>query len=106
MTTFALVQNGKVVQVIVAAPAHIETLANKADWIETFKDGGKRKNFAGPGMIYDADLDAFYVPQPYPSWILNSETCIWHAPINPPDDGLSYIWDEPLGEWIAADAQP
>jgi len=36
-----------------------------------------RKNYAGIGFTYDPVLDAFYSPQPYPSWTLNTTTCLW-----------------------------
>ena len=40
-----------------------------------------RKNYAGIGYTYDPDRDAFIPPQPYPSWVLNEETCLWESPI-------------------------
>ena len=53
-----------------------------------------RKNYAGAGSIYHPDLDGFSHPQPFPSWILDEETCVWHAPIAKPDTENSYSWDE------------
>ena len=32
-------------------------------WVETFKDRSKRKNYAGIGMTYDENRDAFIPPQ-------------------------------------------
>jgi len=58
-----------------------------------------RKNYAGIGYIYDADKDAFYQPQPYDSWILNEDTCIWEAPVAHPNDGNEYIWNEDTTNW-------
>ena len=58
-----------------------------------------RKNYAGVGMIYDETRDAFYLPQPYPSWILNEETCIWESPVPYPTDGKMYEWNESTQEW-------
>jgi hypothetical protein len=40
-----------------------------------------RKNYAGIGMTYDQQRDAFISPKPYNSWILNEQTCNWEAPI-------------------------
>lgn len=57
-----------------------------------------RKRYAGIGYTYDPVLDAFIEPQPYPSWILDSET-IWQAPVAMPDDGKSYFWDEATLNW-------
>lgn len=58
-----------------------------------------RKNFAGIGYKYDMNLDAFIPPQPYPSWILNEQTCNWESPIPYPNDGNIYNWDETTQSW-------
>lgn len=58
-----------------------------------------RKNYAGIGDIYDESLDAFYCPQPFPSWTLNETTCGWESPIPYPNDGKNYIWNETLQNW-------
>ena len=58
-----------------------------------------RKNFAGIGYIYDPVRDAFIPPKPYPSWVLNEQTCLWDAPIAMPQDGNFYIWDEQTLSW-------
>jgi hypothetical protein len=58
-----------------------------------------RKNYAGIGYTYDATRDAFIPPQPYPSWILNEDTCLWESPVPYPSDGEIYIWEEVLQEW-------
>jgi len=70
------------------------------------KNGGTpfRKNYAGVGYIYDPVRDAFYAPQPFASWTLNEETCIWESPIPYPDDTEnSYLWDEETQTWILAE---
>ena len=59
-----------------------------------------RKNYAGAGSIYHPDLDGFSHPQPFPSWILDEETCVWHAPVAKPEDGQQYDWDEDTGSWV------
>lgn len=59
-----------------------------------------RKNYAGIGMIYDPERDAFYAKQPYPSWILNEDTCWWEAPVAKPIDGKFYDWNEDTKEWV------
>ena len=67
-----------------------------------------RKNYAGIGYTYDEDRDAFIPPQPYPSWTLNDDTCLWECPVEQPDpieneDGTVtfHIWDEDNQEWVA-----
>ena len=58
-----------------------------------------RKNYAGIGYTYDADRDAFIAPQPYPSWTLNDDTCLWDPPVAYPDDGQIYEWNESTTSW-------
>jgi len=60
-----------------------------------------RKNYAGIGYIYDPTLDAFYPPKPYNSWILNTNSCLWEAPVTYPNDGKMYIWNEETTSWVA-----
>ena len=66
-------------------------------------DGGValRKNYAGIGYTYDSSRDAFIPPRPYPSWILNEDSCQWHAPVDYPKDGKKYRWDEAAVSWIS-----
>lgn len=58
-----------------------------------------RKNFAGPGYLYDPEKDAFIPPKPYPSWILNEESCLWEAPIPKPTSSVLYTWNENTQLW-------
>jgi hypothetical protein len=73
-------------------------------WKQTSYSGSFRKNFAGIGYTYNADLDAFIPPKPYPSWVLDEATCQWKAPVPMPQDGELYEWDEAAGEWVVVDA--
>ena len=57
-----------------------------------------RKNYAGVGYTYDPVRDAFYAPQPYESWTLNEESCIWECPVERPEG--EYWWKEDTGEWV------
>jgi len=63
-------------------------------WVQTSYNGNIRKNYAGIGATYDTNRDAFIAPQPYPSWVLDEDTCIYEAPIPYPTDDLIYSWDE------------
>lgn len=68
-------------------------------WVQTSYNGNFRVRYAGIGYTYDATLDAFIPPQPYPSWILDEVTISWKAPIPYPDDGQRYFWNEAAGVW-------
>jgi len=121
MGHFAKVQEGVVTQVIVAEPEFFDTFVDSSpgQWIQTSyntrggvhyqpntntpsEDQSKalRKNYAGVGVTYDATKDAFIPPQPFASWTLNEDSCLWEAPVPYPDDGNLYRWDEDTTSWI------
>ena len=123
MSHFAKVNQGIVTEVLVAEQEFIDSYVDTTpgEWIQTSYNtfGGVhydrstnpptpsgdqskalRKNYAGIGMIYDKDKDAFYQPQPYASWILNATTCLWEPPVAYPDDGKYYEWNESSKSWV------
>lgn len=59
-----------------------------------------RKNYAGVGYSYNAELDAFIPPKTYESWILNQQTCLWNPPVAMPIDDKRYSWDEATTSWV------
>ena len=69
-------------------------------WKQTSYNGSIRKHYAGIGYTYDATRDAFIPPQPFPSWTLNEDTCLWDAPVPFPIDGQRYNWDEATTSWV------
>ena len=117
MSHFAKVVDGFVTQVIVAEPDFFDTFIDTSpgEWIQTSYNtrGGQhpegrplRKNYAGIGFTYDLVRDAFVPPQPFASWILNEDTCLWESPVAMPNDGKSYDWDETQQQWVEIDGQP
>jgi len=66
-------------------------------WIQTSYNSNFRKNYAGIGFYYDETKDAFIPLQPFPSWVLNENTCRWEAPI--PQPTLNHVWIEELLDW-------
>jgi hypothetical protein len=106
---FAKVENGKVVQVIVAEQDFIDSGVLGHGWIQTSYNtkgnlhvlGGTplRGNYAGIGDTYDEVNDVFYAPQPFPSWTLSTTTWTWESPIPYPADGKLYIWNEQNLKW-------
>ena len=69
------------------------------NWVQTSYNGTIRKQYAGIGYSYDADLDIFIAPQPYPSWILDVNHD-WQPPTPMPVDDKRYVWFEPNKVWI------
>ena len=120
MAHFAKVVNGKVTQVIVAEPDFFQTFVDTSpgEWIQTSyntrngihydpvtgepsADQSKalRKNFAAVDYTYDRSLDAFIPPKPYEMWVLNQTTFKWEPPIEYPNDGKYYAWNDSTESW-------
>lgn len=74
-------------------------------WKQTSYNNNFRKQYAGIGHTYDASKDKFILPQPYPSWSLDSNDD-WEAPVTYPtvteiDSNLVIItWDEDNQKWL------
>lgn len=118
MAHFAkLDENNIVIQVIVVANAAIDDLpfpdsesvgiafcqslyGEDTKWKQTSYNANFRKNYVGVGGSYDETLDAFIPEKIYPSWVLNTETCLWEAPVPCPVDDKFYIWDETTQTWV------
>ena len=96
MSYFAKINNEIVEKVIVAEQNFIDI--QEGTWVQTSYNGNFRKNYAGIGYTYDETRDAFYTPQPYPSWTLNETTCQWEAPTPYPDEG-NHTWNENTLSW-------
>jgi hypothetical protein len=120
MAHYGKVENGIVTQVIVAEAEFFDTFVDSSpgEWIQASyntyggvhyqpnsetpsEDQSKalRKNFPGIGWKYDKEKDAFIPLQPYPSWTLNEETCLWECPVPYPVDDKQYTWNETDQQW-------
>ena len=119
MAHFAKIENGVVTQVIVVdnkdtadasgvekehiGAAFCERLFG-GEWKQTSYNGNFRKNYAGIGYTYNADIDAFVPPKPFASWLLNEETAQWNAPVAMPEEGM-WSWDEDAGQWVEVEME-
>ena len=123
MAHFARMNGDVVAEVIVVNNATIENLpfpesepvgiafcqslfGADSEWLQTSYNASFRKNYAGVGFVYDAALDAFIPPKPYPSWLLNTETAQWEPPVPYPNDGKRYYWDEATESWVEIQPEP
>ena len=63
-----------------------------------------RKNYPAVGYTYDPVRDAFYAPQPFESWTLNEDKCVWECPVAHPEQDeenpILYYWKEDTTEWV------
>ena len=78
--------------------AHLEKILG-GTWKQTSYNGNFRKNYAGIGYTFDNQRNAFIPPKPFNSWVLVEETCQWKAPVDMPNDGQMYTWDEDSTSW-------
>jgi|SRR6056300_933346 len=124
MAHFAKVRDGKVVEVLVMEPEFLETFVDETpgEWIqcsyntrggvhydpetrEPSADQTKalRKNYPSIGFTYDPVRDAFFSQQPYNSWTLNEDTCMWEPPVPYPTDAdtVLYAWNDQDQIWEA-----
>ena len=121
MAHYAKIVDNTVVQVIVAEEEFFKNLIDTTPgiWLKTSYNtkGGEhfnpitmvedtseanvalRGNYAGIGYTHDPVHDVFYAPQPFPSWVLNTTTWLWEAPVAMPTDGKIYSWNELQKIW-------
>jgi hypothetical protein len=77
----------------------VQTSYNTFDGVHN--DGGTpiRKNYAGPGMVYNEDIDGFVQPKPFPSWALNEFKGVYLPPVPYPNTPEHWAWNENTLSW-------
>ena len=101
MAHFAKIDSNNIVtEVIVAEQDFINSgaVGDSFLWIQTSYNNNFRKQYAGTGYTYDSSKNKFISPKPYASWSLDSSDD-WEAPVDKPDDGKMYIWNETDTQW-------
>jgi hypothetical protein len=68
-------------------------------WIQTSYNNNFRVRFAGPGYLYNEELDVFLKPKPFSSWVLDQESFDWIAPVLKPREDRFYWWNEETINW-------
>ena len=114
MAHYAFINDNNIVTEVIVGRNETEVVNGITDWeahYATYRPGQRcvrtsynnniRKNYAGIGYTYDTTRDAFIPPQPYPSWTLIEETCLWQPPVPMPVvEGKLFTWDESTVAWI------
>lgn len=72
--------NGHVLRVIIAKSKEWCEARLGGTWVQTSYNATIRKNYAGIGYKYDANLDAFVPPQPAYNYDLDTDTARWVFP--------------------------
>jgi hypothetical protein len=66
-------------------------------WLETWQEGGERKNFASVGFLFDKDLNAFVAPKLEDNFIFDAGIAKWVPPVPKPEG--DYYWDASTDTW-------
>ena len=91
MANYAHITEAAVDDMISADAEFISILDNASEWVDT--------TGYSVGIGYNYNGTSFYLPQPFPSWTLDSNLK-WIAPVAKPTDGQKYKWDEANQEWV------
>ena len=112
MAHYAFLDENNIVTEVITGRNETEIVNGISDWEQYYENlrnqvckrtsynNNIRKNYAGIGYTYDETRDAFIPPKPYPSWVLNEDSCVWEAPVPYPDETKPYKWDEDNQEWV------
>jgi hypothetical protein len=91
MAHYAFLDNNNIVVEVIVGIDETELIEglDPETWYGNFRgqvckrtsyNGNIRKNYAGIGYTYDAELDAFIPPKPSEDATFNPETCCWEIP--------------------------
>lgn len=87
MKNFAQLVDGRVINIIVADDSF-----SKEDFIEYTE--------SNPAYVGGDYFEGYFYPkQPYSSWVKDG-LGNWIAPIEKPQDGNFYLWNEEFLEWV------
>lgn len=91
MANFAVVEDGAVTNIVIADSKELAESVTGKNCVEYFDN-----NPAFIGGTYNGSV--FIVPQPYPSWSLDSNFN-WQPPTPMPTEGF-WRWDEEKQNWV------
>jgi hypothetical protein len=89
-------------------------LGAETNWKQTSYNNNFRVRYAGIGYSYNAELNAFIPPSPFPSWVLVEETADWVSPLGAAptltEEQITsrsfYRWNEEELEWVLETPEP
>jgi len=111
MTYYAFLDEDNIVTEIIVGRDENDIVDGITNWVKYYSDFRNQKcikildsdksskKIAGIGFEYDEVEDVFIPPKPFDSWIFNETSFMWEAPIDIPNDGNRYYWDETTQEW-------
>jgi hypothetical protein len=92
MMNYAHIEDGKVINVIIADEQWVSAQPDPNTFIPYTEDA--------PAVVGGQYIDGhFTAVQPWPSWVLNTETYKWDPPTPFPDEPGEYYWNELSLTW-------
>lgn len=76
----------------------IASLGIAGTWKQTSYNNNFRQFYAGINSVYIPSENIFTLPQPFPSWTLDSNN-EWQAPISKPSEDGWWEWNEAEQKW-------
>jgi hypothetical protein len=92
MADYAIVQDGMVVNVIVAESEQIAVEVTGMDVIESVN--------GVPGVAWVLHDDGWRPPSPFPSWVWNGESWLPPVPYPTGDPYVAHTWNEETLAWV------
>lgn len=93
MATYAVIENGSVVNVILADSKEIAEEVTQKECLEVTEE-----NPIGIGWEWKNEFNKYVGPAPFASWVYDGDK--WNAPIPMPEDGKIYGWNEEELAWV------
>lgn len=81
---------------------YLQNTSGWSNWKQYYLDG-TRKLQASVGGSYDSELDIFKDAKPHTSWLYDSSTGLWKAPVDEPTwdpETQRLYWDEDNINWV------
>lgn len=93
MATYAVIENGTVIDAILADSKEIAEQVSGKECIEYTEE-----NPLGIGWYWKEEYNKYIYPCPFQSWNYNGDS--WQPPIPMPEGEGTYSWDEDTISWI------
>ena len=103
MSHYAKLDSNSIVENVIVAEQDFINSGVVGDaflWVQTSYNGNFRGKYATIGDTWDKVNERFVSPQPYNSWLLDEDTCLWQAPTAYPEGDAMYTWNEDTLAWV------
>jgi len=97
---FAVINSNNIVNNIIVAENENIIIENNIINSNEFTIQLKESDRVSIGFSYNKENNVFISPKPYNSWVLNTTTYDWEAPIaDPSTETTFYSWNEETQTW-------